>query len=476
MLKLFNTLSRKKEIFKPLKNKKVGLYTCGPTVYWFAHIGNLRTYLFEDILKRTLEYNKFKVKHIMNITDVGHLTSDADTGEDKIEKGAKREKKSAEEIVDYYTKAFEKDIERLEIKTPDLLPKATDHIKEQINLIKVLEKKGFVYQILDGIYFNTSKIKDYGKLAGLKKVKRKSCARIKPSVDKKNPRDFALWKFTPAGIKRQMEWDSPWGKGFPGWHTECVVMSIKYLGIPFDIHCGGIDHISIHHTNEIAQAEAAYEKNLSNYWLHGEFLVLEKGRMGKSEGNIIILDDLIKKNFNPLAYRYLCLGTHYRKKLAFSWRSLQYAQNTLDKLYEKFAEIKSGMTTEKKDISKKDISLSMSLSSNYLKKFLNFIDNDLNTPRALALMWDMLKDKKISNKEKYNLLIKFDKIFGLFSKIKEIKTPAKIKKLAQSREKFRAEKNWTKSDEIRKEIEEMGYEIEDTENGFKLKEQKRRKY
>ncbi|MEA3344451.1 MAG: cysteine--tRNA ligase, partial [Patescibacteria group bacterium] len=396
MLKLFNTLSRKKEIFKPLKNKKVGLYTCGPTVYWFAHIGNLRTYLFEDILKRTLEYNKFKVKHIMNITDVGHLTSDADTGEDKIEKGAKREKKSAEEIVDYYTKAFEKDIERLEIKTPDLLPKATDHIKEQINLIKVLEKKGFVYQILDGIYFNTSKIKDYGKLAGLKKVKRKSCARIKPSVDKKNPRDFALWKFTPAGIKRQMEWDSPWGKGFPGWHTECVVMSIKYLGIPFDIHCGGIDHISIHHTNEIAQAEAAYEKNLSNYWLHGEFLVLEKGRMGKSEGNIIILDDLIKKNFNPLAYRYLCLGTHYRKKLAFSWRSLQYAQNTLDKLYEKFAEIKSGTTTEKKDISKKDISLSMSLSSNYLKKFLNFIDNDLNTPRALALMWDMLKDKKIS--------------------------------------------------------------------------------
>jgi len=475
MLKLHNTLSRKKETFKPLKNKKVGLYTCGPTVYWFAHIGNLRTYLFEDILKRTLEYNQFKVKHIMNITDVGHLTSDADTGEDKIEKGAQREKKTAQEIVNFYTQAFEKDIQRLKIKTPNLLPKATDHIKEQINLIKILEKKGFTYKISDGIYFDTSKIKDYGKLAGLKKVKRRSCARIKPSIDKRNPRDFALWKFTPLGVKRQMEWSSPWGKGFPGWHTECVAMSIKYLGIPFDIHCGGIDHISIHHTNEIAQAQAAYEKNLANYWLHGEFLVLKEGRMGKSEGNIIILDDLIKKNFNPLAYRYLCLGTHYRKKLAFSWKSLQYAQNTLDKLYQKSIDIKSGIKTEKKNTSKKSLQSSISLSSDYLKKFLDFINDDLNTPRALALMWDMLKDEKMLNKEKYNLLIKFDQVFGLLDKIKKTKTPTEIKKLAESREKFRAEKNWTKSDEIRKKIEKMGYKIEDTQNGFMLKKQKNRK-
>ncbi len=476
MLKLYNTLSRKKEIFKSLKNKKVGLYTCGPTVYWFAHIGNLRTYLFEDILKRVLEYNQFKVKHIMNITDVGHLTSDADTGEDKIEKGAKREKKTAKEIVNYYTKILKKDIARLRIKSPDLLPKATDHIREQINLIKALEKKGFVYKIADGIYFDTSKIKDYGKLANLKKVKLKAGARVKCSVGKRNSRDFALWKFTPAGVKRQMEWNSPWGKGFPGWHTECVVMSIKYLGIPFDIHCGGIDHISVHHTNEIAQAQAVYGKNLANYWLHGEFLVLEKGRMGKSEGNIIILDDLIKKNFNPLAYRYLCLGTHYRKKLAFSWRSLQYAQNALNKLYEKSIQIKSGIKTEKKYISKKDTSYSISLSSNYLKRFLNFIDDDLNTPRALALMWDMIKDKKISNKEKYNLLIKFNQVFGLSDKIQEMKTPLKIQKLAKKREKFRAEKNWAKSDEVRKEIEKMGYKVEDTKNGFKLKRQGYEKY
>jgi cysteinyl-tRNA synthetase len=476
MLKLYNTLSRKKEIFKPLKDKKAGLYTCGPTVYWFAHIGNLRTYLFEDILKRSLEYNGLKVKHIMNITDVGHLTSDADTGEDKIEKGALREKKTAKEIVNYYTKEFKKDIARLKIKTPDLLPKATDYIKEQINLIKVLEKKGFIYKTSDGVYFDTTKIKDYGKLAGLKKVKRKSCARINPSVDKRNPRDFALWKFTPLGVKRQMEWNSPWGRGFPGWHTECVVISIKHLGIPFDIHCGGIDHISIHHTNEIAQAQAAYDKNLANYWLHGEFLVLEKGRMGKSEGNIIILDDLIKRNFNPLAYRYLCLGTHYRKKLSFSWRSLQSAQNALDKLYEKLAEIESKIKTEEKHTSKKDTSLPISLGLSYLKKFLDFIDDDLNTPRALAVMWNVLKNKKIPNKEKYNLLIKFNEILGLLDKTKKTKTPTEIKKLAENREKFRKEKNWAKSDRIRKEIEKMGYIIEDTENGFKLKKQKYKKY
>lgn len=464
MFKIYNTLTRKKEIFKPLKDKKVGLYTCGPTVYWFAHIGNLRTYIFEDILKKVLEYNNYKVKHVMNITDVGHLTSDADTGEDKIEKGAKREKKTVWQIADFYTRAFKKDIKALKIEAPDLWPKATDHIKEQVDLIKILEKKGFTYKISDGIYFDTSKIKDYGKLTGPKKRKLKPGARIEISPDKKNPTDFALWKFTPPGVKRQMEWNSPWGKGFPGWHTECVAMAIKYLGIPFDIHCGGIDHIPIHHTNEIAQAEAAYNKDLAKFWLHGEFLVLKKGRMGKSEKNIIILNDLVEKNLNPLAYRYLCLGTHYRKKLTFSWESLKSSQESLNNLYQKVAEIKSENKTQKAESRK---------IKDYFKIFLGFINNDLNTPRALALMWDLIKDKEVSNKEKYNLLLDFDKIFSLnLAKIKKTKIPSKIKKLIEKREKYRQEKNWKKSDKIRKEIEKMGYKVEDTKKGPKIKKSK----
>jgi len=310
MLKLFNTLSQKKEIFKPLKDKKVGLYTCGPTVYWFAHIGNLRTYIFEDFLKGVLEYNGYKLKHVMNITDVGHLTSDADSGEDKMEKGARREKKTVWEIAKFYTRVFKKDLKLLNIKKPDIWVKATDTIKDQIKLIQILEKKGFTYKIADGIYFNSSKLKKYGRLWGQKERKIKPGARIEMVPGKKHPTDFALWKFTPHGVKRQMEWDSPWGRGFPGWHTECVVMSIKALGIPFDIHCGGVDHILIHHTNEIAQAEAAYQKLMANYWLHGEFMTVEGKKMAKSEGNIFIIDDLIKKGFNPISYRYMCLGAH----------------------------------------------------------------------------------------------------------------------------------------------------------------------
>jgi cysteinyl-tRNA synthetase len=314
MIKLYNTLNRKKETLKPIKKGKVGLYTCGPTVYWFAHIGNLRTFLFEDVLKRVLEYNGYKVRHIMNITDVGHLTSDADVGEDKMEKGAKREKKTVWQVAEFYTKAFKKDLKRLNILPPDHWIKATQTIKDQIVLIKTLEEKGFTYKTSDGIYFDTSKLKTYGRLTGRKKKKIKAGARIKMVEGKKNPTDFALWKFSLKGQKRQMEWSSPWGIGFPGWHTECVVMSIKKLGIPFDVHCGGIDHVSIHHPNEIAQAEVAYGKIFANHWLHGEFLTLKEGKMAKSEGNIITLEDLIKKGFNPLAYRYLSFNAHYRSK------------------------------------------------------------------------------------------------------------------------------------------------------------------
>lgn len=461
MLKIYNTLSRKKEVFKPLKNKKAGLYTCGPTVYWYSHIGNLKTYIFEDILKRVLEYNSYKVKHVMNITDVGHLTSDADTGEDKIEVGAKREKKTAWQIADFYTKAFKKDLKLLNIKSPDIFVKATDTIKDQINLIKILEKKGFTYKIVDGIYFNSSKLKTYGRLWP-KKMKIKAGARIEMVPGKKNPTDFALWKFTPQGVKRQMEWNSPWGQGFPSWHTECVAMAAKYLGIPFDLHCGGIDHILIHHTNEIAQSEAAFGKILASFWLHGEFLTLKGGRMGKSERNIIILEDLIKKGFNPLVFRYLFLTTHYRSKLNFSWSALKGAQNALNNLYQKIIEIKQDAL--------KSIKSSKQIVKSYRKRFLSLISDDLNIPKALALMWQLIKDKKMSPKDKYNLLLDFDQIFGLkLSNLKKEKIPKEILNLVKERENYRKEKKWQKADEIRKKIKQLGWWVEDTKRGPKIK-------
>jgi len=465
MLRLYNTLGRKKQNFKPLKNKKVGLYTCGPTVYWYAHIGNLRTYIFNDILKRVLEYNKYKVKHIMNITDVGHLTSDADVGEDKIELRAKKEKKTAWQIAEFYTKAFQRDIKALNIKSPDKWIKATNTIKEQIDLIKLLEKKGYTYQIEDGVYFNTLKIKDYGKLTGSKKRNLKPGARIKMVKGKKNPTDFALWKFAPKGVQRQMEWKSPWGKGFPGWHTECVAIGIKHLGIPFDIHTGAIDLIPTHHTNEIAQAEAGYNKDLAKFWLHAEYLILKQrnpkgqaygARMAKSKGNIITINSLIKKQINPLAFRYLCLQTNYRSKLTFSWKSLKSAENALENLYEKSSKILDAHRQTPPQLK----------TQSYKKEFLSYINDDLNIPKALALMWKLIK----TNRASYDLLLEFDKIFGLnLNKIKKPKIPEKIKKLSQQREKYRKEKNFKKSDQIRREIEKQGYTIEDTPQGPTIK-------
>lgn len=461
MFKIFNTLNREKDVFKPINNKRVGLYTCGPTVYWFVHIGNLRTYIFEDILKRALYYNKYNVKHVMNITDVGHLTSDADTGEDKIEKGAKREKKTAWQLADFYTKEFQKDLKHLNILPPNKWIRATDTIKDQISFIKKLEEKGFTYIIPDGVYFNTSKLKIYGRLWGKKRRKIKPGVRIEVVQGKKNPTDFALWKLTPPGINRQMEWESPWGKGFPGWHTECVVMAIKGLGIPFDIHCGGIDHIFIHHTNEIVQGEALFRKILANYWLHGEFLVLKKERMGKSKGNITTLRNIVAKEINPLAFRYLCLTSHYRSKLTFSWESLKAADNALDKLYEKTSEILSeiNLSLIRQDVIKK-----------YQENFLKFINDDLNIPKAIALMWKVIKDKHLFDAEKYKLLLDFDEVFGLsLRNIKKIKISTKIKKLLIQREQCRQQKKWDMADKMRKKIKEQGYIIEDTKDGSKLK-------
>jgi len=462
MLKLYNTLSRKKEIFKPLKKGRVKYYTCGPTVYDYAHLGNLRTYIFEDILRRVLEYNGYKVKHVMNITDVGHLTSNSDTGEDKIEVGAKRERKTAWEIAEFYTEAFKKDIKKLNIQSPTLWARATDHIKEQIELIEILEKKGFTYKIADGIYFDTSKLKTYGRLWP-KKMKIKAGAKVKMVPGKKNPTDFALWKFTPPGVKRQMEWKSPWGRGFPGWHTECVVMSMKYLGVPFDIHCGGVDHILIHHTNEIAQAEAATEKILANFWLHGEFLTINRGRMGKSERNFILVQNLIEKGFNPLAYRYLCLTAHYKSKLNFSWQSLKAAQNALNSLYQKISELQC------KDILHFPRSQKI-WHRDYQKKFLEFINDDLDTSKSLALMWKVIKDEKLKIKEKRELLLEFDRVFGLdLAKIKKPEIPQKIRKLVEVREKYRKKKQWPKADEIRGKIKKLSYWVEDAKEGPKIK-------
>jgi len=454
MISLYNSLTRKKEALKPLK-EEVTLYTCGPTVYDYAHIGNLRTYLFQDILKRALLYNNYKVNHVMNITDVGHLTSDEDTGEDKIEKKAKEKKQTAWEIADYYTEKFKEDIADLNIIPPTRYIKATETIKEQINLIKLLEEKGFTYKIEDGIYFDTSKLPEYGEMANLKEANLKPGARVDVK-EKKNPTDFALWKFSPKEGKRDMEWDSPWGKGFPGWHTECVAMSKMLLGIPFDIHCGGVDHIPIHHTNEIAQSQAAYNKIPAKIWMHGEFLNLKEEKMSKSKGGFITLSKIKEEGFSPLSYRYLVLNAHYRSKLTFSFEALKNAQTSLLKLKERVKELK---TTKR-------------VKSKRKEEFLKLINNDLDSPKALALLWTILKDKNIKDEEKYSLALDFDQVLGLNLEESE-EIPEEIITLAEKRETFRREKDFKEADKLREEIEKKGYKLEDKPKGYNLKKNDR---
>jgi cysteinyl-tRNA synthetase len=446
-IKLYNTLSRKKEIFKPLKDKKVGIYTCGPTVYWYQHIGNLRSYIFADILKRVLLFNGFKVKHVMNITDVGQLTSDADEGEDKIEIAAAKEEKTAKDIANYYWKIFRDDFKKLNIIEPDIWSKATEHIKEQIELIKKLEKNGYTYKTGDGIYFDTSKLKDYGKLAKLKKEGLEAGKRIEMK-EKRNKTDFALWKFSLEPGKRQQEWQSPWGLGFPGWHIECSAMSMKYLGETFDIHTGGIDHIPIHHTNEIAQSEAATGRKFVNFWLHGNFLNFKGEKISKSKGGLYTISELEKKGFPPLAYKYLCLTTHYRKSLEFSLATLENSQNAYERLKNILGILKNdGKINEK-----------------YLAEFEKAVNDDLNMPRALAVLWRLLRDAKAPGK--IATIHKMDEIFGLdLDKIKKTEIPGEIKKLVDRREQLRKEKKWQEADKIRKELEKKGWMVEDTNAG-----------
>jgi len=331
MIRFYNTLTRKKEVFKPLKDKKIGIYTCGPTVYWYPHIGNLRSYIFPDFLKKILIFQGYSVKHVMNVTDVGHLVSNADEGEDKIEKTAKREGKTAREISEFYFNIFKQDLKKLNISEPDVWTKATEYIKEQIELIKKLEKKGYTYKTSDGIYFDTSKFRNYGKLAKLDVQGLKAGKRIAIGK-KKNKTDFALWKFSEKSGERQQEWGSPWGIGFPGWHIECSAMSMKHLGETIDIHTGGEDHISVHHSNEIAQSEAATGKTFVRYWLHGAFLNFKGEKISKSTGGLYTLSDLEKMNYSPMHLKYFYLSAHYRKPLNFTLESLNASKNAYEKL------------------------------------------------------------------------------------------------------------------------------------------------
>ncbi|MEQ8188290.1 MAG: cysteine--tRNA ligase [Candidatus Eremiobacterota bacterium] len=459
MLVLYNTLTRKKEEFVPC-GQEVRFYSCGPTVYNYAHIGNLRAYVFSDILKRTLLYNGYKVKHVMNITDVGHLTSDEDSGEDKMEKGASREKKTVWEIANFYTESFKKDIALLNILPPDVYSKATDHIKEQIDLIKKIEEKGYSYTIEDGVYFDTSRLKDYGKLAQLDIEGLMAGRRVEMAAGKKNPTDFALWKFSPKDKKRAMEWDSPWGTGFPGWHIECSAMSMHYLGETFDIHTGGIDHIPVHHTNEIAQAETATGKDFVKYWLHNEFLVMGKEKMAKSGEGFITLQRVIDKGIDPMDYRYFLLNSHYRKPVTFTWEGLSGAGNGMAHLKEKVIEIKgspSDMGSEK--------------IPSYIENFKEALNDDFNTPRGLAVMWSVIKDDTLGNNQKMELLLDFDTILALgIEKIKEESkniepVDEEVEKLVEERQNARKNKNWALSDELRKKITEKGYVVSDTPQG-----------
>lgn len=470
MLQLYNTLTRRKELFKPIHEHEVGLYTCGPTVYHYAHIGNLRTYIFEDILRRTLEFNGYNVKHVMNITDVGHLTDDADSGEDKMEKGAAREHKSVWDIAALYTEAFKQDLRDLNIHEPTIWCKATDHIPEQIQHIQQLEHKGFTYTTSDGVYFDTTKLSDYGKLAKLDIAGLQAGARIETG-EKKHATDFALWKFSPStgsGLPaRAMEWDSPWGTGFPGWHIECSAMSLKYLGEQFDIHCGGIDHVPVHHTNEIAQNEGVLGHQTVNYWLHGEFLLTNDDRMGKSKGNFLTLQTLKEKNYDPLAYRFFCLGAHYRAKLNFTFEALDGATNSLNNLRSRIAESASLKASQH--------SIPTEIDTKVMEEFTMAINDDLDTPKALAVMWGMLKSPLDPGK-KLATIFEMDKVLGLhlagyYEDVisAEANIPPEVVELAEEREIARDAKEWAAADRLREKIERLGYSIEDAKDGPKIK-------
>lgn len=459
---LYNTLSRKKEKFIPIKDRKVGIYSCGPTVYWNQHIGHMYAYVQWDILVRFLRYLDYKVTWVMNITDVGHMTSDEDTGEDKMEKGAKRENLSVWQIADKYIAQFLASMDYLNIQRPDILCRATQHIEDQINLIRTIEEKGFTYRTKTGMVFDASKFPDYPKFANLSLENQKAGARVELDPEKKNPSDFLLWVTNqPNHI---MQWDSPWGRGFPGWHIECTAMSVKYLGERFDIHTGGKEHIPVHHTNEIAQGYGAYGHHTANYWLHNEWLTLKGEKISKSLGNMILVSEIKEKGIDPLALRYLILNSNYRKGMDFTWEALEGARISLLNIKSQVLAARS--QKERTVLSpEKDMKLNL-----YKEEFNSAMGDDLNVSKALSVLWKLLKSN-VPSEDKYDMALTFDEVLGLqLAKVEKVdfKVSEEVLKLLKVRESFRTEGNFQKADEIRKKIEEKGYKIVDSPNGASL--------
>lgn len=458
MLRFYNTLSREKEEFKPV-GKVVTMYSCGPTVYNYAHIGNLRTYVFMDLVRRVLRYDGYKIKGVMNITDVGHLMSDGDEGEDKMEMAAKKQQKSPYEIAAYYTEVFFKDIAALNIGKPEIIAKATDHIDDMIKYVAQLVEKGYGYETSDGIYFDIFKFPEYGKLSRLNLDDQKAGARVEVNDEKRHPADFALWKKAPK--EHIMQWASPWGMGYPGWHIECSTMSRKYLGPLIDIHSGGVDHIPVHHENEIAQSEALEGHKTVNTWLHGEFMLVDGGKMSKSLGNTYTVAQLEEMGYSPLAFRYFCLNTHYRKKLNFTFEGLNAAQTAYTRLLNQLYEHKTSASPTSPETLNK-----------YREQFNAAIDDDVNLPLALGILWTMLKEAP--SKDIYALALDFDRVFGLsLDKAKpaekeKIEVPADIKQIADERLEARKNKNWAESDRLRDKLAELGYAVIDAKDGYTL--------
>jgi cysteinyl-tRNA synthetase len=454
-MQLYNTLSRTIEEFQPLHDDFVRLYTCGPTVYDYTHIGHLRKYINDDLLRRTLELDEYEVKHVMNITDVGHLASDADAGEDKLEKGAKKFGTSVIEVARFFEEDFWKSLDSVNIKRPTVVARATEHIQDQIELIEILEEKGFTYKTEQAVYFDISKFPDYNRLSGQDLDDQLEGARddVVTDSEKRNPQDFALWFFTIGRFADHvLRWPSPWGEGFPGWHIECSAMAMKYLGPQLDIHTGGIDHIPVHHTNERAQSEAASGVEFVKYWVHHAHLMVDSEKMSKSLGNTYRADDLPERKFSPLAFRYLIFQTHYRSEMNFTWKSLAAAQTALDRLYE----IAFSLGSEKGDG-----------LIDYERDFKDALNTDLNAPKALSILWEMLRSKN-HDKDKLASLMYMDGVLGL--QIQEQveamqKIPTEIEELLEQREKARKDKNYAESDKIRNQIEKSGYTVKDRADG-----------
>lgn len=455
----YNTLTRKKELFKPIDEREIRMYSCGPTVYKDATIGNMRTNIFQDVLRRVLKYNGYKLKHAMNITDVGHLVSDGDEGEDKMLKTAREENKSPLEIAQYYTKLFFEDLKLLNIETPEIVCKATEHIKEMLEYVEKLVNNGYAYETSTAIYFDISKLDKYPILSNLNLEEQKAGARVDIDPEKRSPYDFALWIKAPEN--HLMKWDSPWGPSYPGWHIECSAMGQKYLGEQFDIHTGGIDLIPTHHENEIAQSKGACGKIPANYWMHGEYLLIDGGKMSKSLGNVYLVKDFVKRGYDPIVYKLFSYSCHYRNKLNFTWEGIEAASKSLERLKKGYIVHLNGKDEVDEDV-----------INAYEERFHKAINDDLNMPVAMGVVWEVVRQDKKSDKFA-KLLLKFDTVLGLkideeCNKTKE-ELPEEILELIEERKKARENKEWNKSDELRDIIKEKGYEIKDTKDGMEVK-------